>query len=200
MPNITARQAAERWNVSESMARRILSDVPAAGGRDSETGAKLYDQADADAAHEARPGRGVRNDLAAPEPAMTHDQYERLVTDATIPVADRTLWALLWEGNLRLSDVLSLDVCDIDLAERTAQVDYPKRDTDPQNVPFSPSAAALLREAIGERTEGPLLLNENGRPLSRERVIRSARKAGVPSIHAFRHGGYKRRADTDVPD
>src|SRR5690349_867487 len=147
MPNITARQAAERWGVSESMARRILADVPAID-RDIDTGAKLYNPVEADAAFEARPGRGVRNDLAAP--VIPDAEYERLVEDESIPAAHRALWALMRAG-VRVGDALSLKVSDVDLQERTVHVDRPKLISDPRSIQLSDRTAELLRQVASGR-------------------------------------------------
>ncbi|MFF6985575.1 hypothetical protein [Streptomyces sp. NPDC010273] len=46
-----------------------------------------------------------------------------------------------------------------------------------------------MRAAAGDRSEGPLLLNEAGRPLSRDKATRVAQDAADLSIHAFRTGG-----------
>jgi integrase len=183
MPNITARQAAERWGVSESMARRILSDVPAAGGRDIDTGAKLYSTADADAAFHARPGRGTRNDLAAPTVAA--EDYQRLVTDDSIPAAHRALWALMHSG-MRVGDALGLDVRDIDLDEKTVHVEAPVKDPEPRRIPLSEDAASLVRQLLAERADGPLFVSETGRPVSRYSASKFARAAAGMSIHAFK--------------
>lgn len=189
MPTITARQAAEQWGVSESMARRILAST-AAHDRDVETGAKLYAQEDADVAYASRPGRGARLDLTVTKHGVvTQDQLEELTSDEAHPVAHRALWALLWDGDLRLGDALSLDVRDIDYENGTALVDFPKRESDPRSVPVAERALGLVRAAAGDRSEGPLLLNRSGRPLSREQSARVAQDAAGVSIHAFRTGG-----------
>ncbi|MDR3082770.1 MAG: site-specific integrase [Streptomyces sp.] len=182
MPNITARQAAERWGVSESMARRILSDVPAID-RDIDTGAKLYNPADADAARQARPGRGVRSDLTAS--VIPDEEYERLVADDSIPAAHRALWALLHSG-LRVSEALSLDVRDVDLANHTVRVDYRKLATDPRSVQLGDRTVGLLREVVASRGAGPLITEDGERPVTRESATRFARAAAGASIHGFR--------------
>lgn len=182
MPNITARQAAERWGVSDSMARRILADVPATD-RDIETGAKLYNPAVADAAFKARPGRGTRNDLAAP--TIAAEDYQRLVADDSIPAAHRALWALMHSG-MRVGDALSLKAGDIDLDEKTAHVETPVKDPAPRSVPLNEDAAALIAQLLADRAEGPLFVGKTGRPVSRYSASKFARAAAGVSIHAFK--------------
>ncbi|MGQ4733303.1 tyrosine-type recombinase/integrase [Streptomyces sp. Ju416(a)] len=183
MPNITARQAAARWGVSDSLARRILADVDAVD-RDLETGAKLYDQGAADTAYNSRPGRGTRTDLTAD--VMPAEQVDRLLADDNIPVAQRAMWALMSNERLRLGDVLSLDVRDVDLDEGIADVDHPKLDADARRVPISDSTAQLIRAAAAGRDAGPLITDGRGRPVSREAAARFARAAAGASIHSFR--------------
>ncbi|MDP9953192.1 MULTISPECIES: tyrosine-type recombinase/integrase [Streptomyces] len=182
MPNITARQAAARWGVSDSLARRVLADVDAID-RDLETGAKVYDQDAADAAYNSRPGRGTRTDLTSD--VMPAEQVDQLLADDTIPVAHRALWSLLRDGHARIADVLSMDVRDVDPDEGVAQLDHPKLETDPRRIPISDRTAKLVREATAGRDAGPLIAGDRERPVTREAAARFARAAGA-SIHSFR--------------
>ncbi|MFJ2731412.1 tyrosine-type recombinase/integrase [Streptomyces sp. NPDC087317] len=117
---------------------------------------------------------------------ITEEQLAELLTTQYIPAAHRALWALLWDGEIRLREALSLDVRDIDLNARTAQVDYRVKPA-PTTAPISERATTLLREAIGEETEGPAI-HRFGRPLSVRAASVIARTHGV-SIHAFRASG-----------
>lgn len=123
--------------------------------------------------------------------AITRDRYLHLIADESLPFAHRALWVLLWEGELRMGDLLSLDVRDVDLEARTAGVDFPKEGA-PSTVPLSPNAALVLRMLIDGRTEGPLFVDAEGRPLALEAAARQASAAGV-SIHGFRLGGHRQR-------
>ncbi|MGW2228270.1 hypothetical protein [Streptomyces formicae] len=188
METVTARQCAARWGISESRARRLLAPLTPVE-RDTETGAMLYDQEQADAAHADRPGRGTRTDRSTT--VMPADDVERLITDETIPVAHRTLWALLCdldrEGRpLRINEALALQVSDVDLDERTVHIEDPKLDSDLKAAPIGERTAELLREAMGDRETGPLIAGPRGRALGRETASRVARQVGAPSIHAFR--------------
>lgn len=192
----TARECADRWGVSESMARRILAPLDSVD-RDPGSGAMRYDQAEADAARAAQPGRGSRLDLSAE--AVTPEHFQRLTADESIPAAHRALWALLWEGGIRLNDALSLDVRDVDLDRHQVGVDYPKRDSDERTVPLSDHTAALAHAAMGDRPEGPFLADGRGAALGRQAVARFARQAAKANIHAFRAGGQEIRRDVGPP-
>lgn len=183
METATARQCATRWSVSEATARKILAPLTPVG-RDTETGAMLYDRAQADAAHVNRPGRGTRSDRAIA--VLPEEDFERLASDQDIPVAHRALWALLRDGHARVSDALALKVDDIDFDRRSAPLDRPKLDSDPRAIPLSERTIELLRQAKGDREDGPLITGTHGRPLGRETASRFARQAGAASIHAFR--------------
>ncbi|MFE7119420.1 hypothetical protein ACFU99_28800 [Streptomyces sp. NPDC057654] len=143
-----------------------------------------YQEAEAEAARAARRGQGHRSDLAARTlPALSLEEFLRLAEDATIPVAHRTLWALLWEGEIRLRNALSLDVRDV-----SPDRHYPRVETGERTISLSDQTAALARASIGGRDEGPFLTSERGAALSREAAVRFARRAG-PGVHAFRAGG-----------
>lgn len=117
---------------------------------------------------------------------ITEERLAELLTDTTIPAEHRALWALLLDGEIRLSEALSSDVRDIDLGARTARVDYRAKPGDDLS-PISERAAELLREAIGGETAGPAIHHE-GRPISRRGALMMARTHGI-SIHAFRSSG-----------
>ncbi|WP_158819109.1 MULTISPECIES: tyrosine-type recombinase/integrase [Streptomyces] len=160
------------------------------------TGAMRYDQEAAEAARDERPGRGYRADLAAE--AVAPEDFLRLTNDDAIPVEHRALWALLWEGGLRIGDALALDVRDVAPDEHKISVDYPKSDRDERAIPLSDQTAALARAAIGDRTEGPLFVNQRGTALSRVSAARFARLA-AHGIHAFRTGGHQVRKGKKPP-
>lgn len=122
--------------------------------------------------------------------AVSEEQYQQLIADESTPLRHRALWALLWEGELRLGDLLSLDVRDVDMVARAAPVDFPKGERDPREVPFSEEAAGMLRELIGDRDAGPLFATPTGSPMSKDDAAWVARRAGV-SIHGFRLGGQR---------
>ncbi|SFF90804.1 Phage integrase family protein [Actinacidiphila alni] len=185
----TVRECASRWQVSEPHARRILAAVEPVD-RDTTTGAKRYDLAEAEAAYSSRPGPGARTDLTTA--AVSPEQFEKLIADKDIPAAHRALWSLLWEGGLKVGDVLSLDVRDVDPEAHTVAVDSPSHSADGRLVPLSDATAALTREAVAGRDAGPLIF-DGQRPLSRELASRAAQEIAHHNIHAFRAGGQMAR-------
>ncbi|MGV9427118.1 tyrosine-type recombinase/integrase [Streptomyces sp. NPDC003656] len=131
----------------------------------------------------------MTTDTAAAD-TITEERLADLLADQTIPSAHRALWALLWDGDIRVSEALSMDVRDIDLAARTAIVEF-RAKPDDTVVPVSERAAELLREAFAGETAGPAL-HLSGRPISRHGAVLKARANGY-SIHAFRSSGRARR-------
>lgn len=126
---------------------------------------------------------------------LTRQRVDELLADESVPVAHRALWALLWEGEVRLGDALSLDVRDVEFADGTARVEYPKRGAGPVSVPLGDRAAGLLRQAIDGRADGPALQVDE-RPISRTSAAHRARAAGAGSIHSFRSAGQAARRPT----
>ncbi|MFI0914240.1 tyrosine-type recombinase/integrase [Streptomyces abikoensis] len=192
----TARESAIRWGISEAAARRILAPLTPID-RDPITGAMRYNQGEADAARANRPGRGSRADLSAE--AISTVRFQQLASDDAIPVTHRALWALLWEGGVRVGSALSMDVRDVAIDDHVVVQEYPKLDSDERIVPLSEQTASLLREAVGDRIDGPLIVNENGRPIGRDRAARASRTLANASIHAFRMGGQKARKSLRPP-
>lgn len=117
---------------------------------------------------------------------ITEEQLNELLTNQYIPAAHRALWALLWDGEIRLEEALMMDVRDFDLDARTASLEYRVK-PGPATVPVSERAAELLREAFAGETTGPAI-HRFGRPISRRGASVIARSHDV-SIHAFRHSG-----------
>lgn len=124
--------------------------------------------------------------------AIPVDRYRQLIADESIPLAHRTMWALLWETDLRRDDLLSMDVRDVDFDAGTAAVEFPKQGA-PAPVPLGDVTLPMLRTLVAGRAEGPLLPDSDGRPFTVEAVTRRAREAGV-SLHGFRLGGQLERA------
>ena len=122
---------------------------------------------------------------------LTEDRFAELLADPGIPAAHRALWALLWDGEVRLEEALMLDVRDVDVAARTVRMDYRVK-PGPDIVPIGERAAVLLREAFAGEEAGPAI-HMFGRPVSVEGAAKKARATGV-SIHAFRLAGAGRSA------
>ncbi|MGX9227061.1 tyrosine-type recombinase/integrase [Streptomyces albus] len=108
---------------------------------------------------------------------ITPAAMDALLDDRAIPVAHRALWALL-RDEVALSDCLALDVQDIDLHRRTAHVSAPTKGDDSVTVPLGARAVSLLRDAIGNRTDGQALR------ISRSEAVRQAATSGTASTRS----------------
>ncbi|MET9222294.1 hypothetical protein ABZX65_26510 [Streptomyces sp. NPDC003300] len=157
-----------------------------------------HDRAELAAAEEElatrRSRKGGRPPGSGRNTAVPADALAQLLTDQAVPVAHRALWSLLWDGDVYLDELLSIDVRDVDFEGRVIKVDYPTRAKEPFTVRLGERSAALLVAAIGGAEDGPAL-RIGDRPISREAAIRQARKAGY-SIHGFRLGGQVARGET----
>ncbi|MEU3565136.1 hypothetical protein [Kitasatospora sp. NPDC006786] len=117
---------------------------------------------------------------------ITPQQFDELISDSAIPVAQRTLWVLLAAVKFNLTDFLSLDVRDATDTTLSAAGASKNRLAE---MLIPESASVLLREAIGNRTEGAIF-TEGGKAMSRETAVRAARQYAGCSIHAFRNSGF----------
>lgn len=125
--------------------------------------------------------------------AVSEERLVELLADSSIPVAHRALWSLLWDGETRLVDALSVDVRDVDIEGLALIVEVPVRGRGPVRQPFSERSAGLLQELVGGRDAGPLMVGEGGAPLSVEQAARVARRQGRVNVHGFRRSGFLAR-------
>ena len=117
-------------------------------------------------------------------------RLSELLADSSIPPTHRALWALLAQGEFSLVDFLSLDVRDV--TGRKLRAAGPSRyGLTEMLVPER--ASALLREIIGDRSEGAVF-TEGGRAMSRESASAAARQHAGCSIHAFRNSIFRHSA------
>lgn len=136
--------------------------------------------------------------------ALTPEQVDRLLEAASEPsphgLRNRALLELFYASGLRLSEVCSLRLGDLDLQEALVRV--VGKGGKERIVPFGSRAEAALRSYLLEgrphltrgRTPAALFLSERGQALSRKTVwviVRGiARKAGIASPvrpHLLRH-------------
>jgi len=129
------------------------------------------------------------------------DSMARLLTfrgDDRLGVRDKAIMELFYSSGLRLSELLSLDLPDLDLRDRTVRVLGKGRKT--RIVPVGRQAAAALAAWLKERTtiagvgEAAVFVGVNGRRLGprvvQRRIARWARMQGLPvhvHPHMFRH-------------
>ncbi len=129
------------------------------------------------------------------------DQMARLLTfrsDATLDVRDKAIMELFYSSGLRLSELVGLDVGDLDLADRTVRVTGKGQKT--RVVPVGSHAAKAVSAWIKERTtiaavgELALFVGQNGARLGprtiQRRISQWAIRQGVGvhmHPHMFRH-------------
>ena len=90
--------------------------------------------------------------------AIPYAQLERLWRRSDVAVREKALWRLLYETAARASEVLSLDVGDVDLENRRAVVR--SKGGDLELLHFQTGSARLLPRLIGGRSSGPVFLTD----------------------------------------
>jgi integrase len=90
--------------------------------------------------------------------ALSRDQVDELLGRDGIPLRDRLLWRLLYESAARASEVLGLDVADLDLPNRCARVRRKGGALD--LIVWQTGTARLIPRYLKGRTTGPLFLTE----------------------------------------
>lgn len=129
------------------------------------------------------------------------DEMGRLLdirTDHPLATRDRAIMELLYSSGLRLAELVSLTVVDVDLGEGTVRVTGKGAKT--RIVPIGGKAIDAMRDwlkirpQLVKREEPALFISRNGYRLSarnvQARVQRWARHLGLPrdvSPHTFRH-------------
>lgn len=88
--------------------------------------------------------------------AIAYAQLERLWRREDVAVREKALWRLLYETAARASEILSLNVEDIDRDNRRAVVRSKGGDID--LLHFQAGSARLIPRLIGDRPRGPLFL------------------------------------------
>jgi integrase len=118
--------------------------------------------------------RGLRRQLARRREradrtrAIPYVQLERLWSREGVPVREKTLWRMLYETAARASEILALDVEDLDLANKRARIR--SKGGDIELVHFQSGAARLLPRLLAGRKYGPVFLSGRRAP------------AGTPSL------------------
>jgi len=90
--------------------------------------------------------------------AIPYAALERLWRRDDVAVREKALWRLLYETAARASEVLSLDVVDVDLENRRAVVR--SKGGDIELLHFQTGSARLLPRLIAGRSRGPLFLTD----------------------------------------
>lgn len=151
----------------------------------------------------ANPGRDVQAPKAKrrlPE-TIDVDQMERLLTfraDETLSVRDKAIMELFYSSGLRLSELVGLDLHDLDLADRTVRLLGKGQKS--RIVPVGTHAVAALTRWLRERTglaaigETAVFVGQNGTRLGpravQKRIAAWAKQQGLGvhvHPHMFRH-------------
>lgn len=107
---------------------------------------------------------------------------------------------------LRVGELCSLNIECYREIDYHHVLDFVGKGSKPAQMPVPPRAVFALKDAIGERTSGPLILNQWGHRSNRENihrmVLRVARHAGISkhiSPHSLRHSAITAALDSGVP-
>lgn len=90
--------------------------------------------------------------------ALSRDQVEELLTRPSVALRDRLLWRMLYETTARTSEILGLDIADLDMPNRSARVR--RKGSAMDLVVWQTASARLLPRYLKGRTTGPLFLTE----------------------------------------
>ncbi len=90
--------------------------------------------------------------------ALPRAAIERLLTRRDIPLREKALWRMLYETAARASEILALDVEDLDLDARRARVRSKGGAT--EYVHWASGTAHLLPRLLHGRTRGPVFLSQ----------------------------------------
>jgi len=90
--------------------------------------------------------------------ALSRAEVEGLLTRADVGLRDKTLWRMLYETAARISEVLSLDVADLNMAIHQARVRRKGGAAD--IIVWQTATARLLPRLLEGRKTGPLFLTE----------------------------------------
>jgi integrase len=97
--------------------------------------------------------------------AIPRAELEALFARKAIPLRERALWRMLYETAARASEVLALDIGDLDLANKRARIQGKGDQVD--FVHWQSGTARLLPRLVGERTTGPVFLANRRLPPAR---------------------------------
>jgi integrase len=165
-------------------------------------------------------GAGRRKEHSDRTPALSRGRVERLLSRRDIPPREKTMWRMLYETAARASEVLALNVEDLDLGQRRAPVRSESGDT--EFIYWDTGSARLLPRLLRlpdgtSRTSGPLFLAARKpaparRPASRDICPRTGRarlgydrarvllkRRGGLELHQLRHSAATHLGDQKVP-
>ena len=150
--------------------------------------------------------REPRKEKKLPRTVLTVEEVRKILDQPNlgtlIGIRDRTVLELFYSTGIRLNELCSLTVYDVDLQGGMLRINQGKGQKD-RVVPMGKHAVRFLREYITKVRPGctkknnrvrSLIVHRNGKPISRQVVsllVRTyAREAGIKkkvSAHTFRH-------------
>ena len=141
------------------------------------------------AARVRRPRRHAR-----PQPWLDRNELTDVLTAAEIEGGySYALVCLLALNGLRISEACAADVTDLDGSRYRPTLRVVGKGDKPAEIPLNPRTQQAINEAVENRTEGPLLLNQWGNRMQRHNaaaiITRLARRVGVTrrvTPHALR--------------
>ncbi|MEV0732745.1 site-specific integrase [Polymorphospora sp. NPDC050346] len=110
-------------------------------------------------------GAGRQPERREETPIVSRPAIERLLTHGVIPLREKTLWRMLYETTARATEVLALNIEDLELDARRARV--PAADGGIEHIYWATGTAQLLPGLIRGRTRGPVFLSERRPGLAR---------------------------------
>lgn len=234
-PRLAARTAATYRDSLRRFADDVGGDTPIAGlgiedveahlaGRYAERSPAYYNRARAALsalfAHASKRGWVASNPAAATDRrrvprtgdrTIARTDLEALWSDPAIPLRVRTLTVMLYETAARASEVLALNVEDLDLGERSATIIG--KGGDQQQIFWATTTARLLARMLDGRESGPVFVGDRRptRPqpardltpdgygrLSYRRAEELAKQHGGFTLHQLRHSALTHLAEQGV--
>src|SRR5512135_69084 len=106
------------------------------------------------------PTKALRRRGRAPDRtrALSRPDVEQLLTGEDLALRERTLWRMLYETAARASEVLALNVEDLDLRNRRAKVR--RKGSAIDVIVWQTATARLLPRLLAGRTSGPVFLTD----------------------------------------
>jgi len=90
--------------------------------------------------------------------AITFEELQAAWSAPDVPLRERCLWVLLYETAARASEILALNVPDLDLAERSGRITA--KGGGEAEVFWATTSARLLDRYLAGREQGPVFLGE----------------------------------------
>jgi integrase/recombinase XerD len=155
------------------------------------------------AAHVRRP----RLDYESHAIALDRNELGALLVAAGLgPASEHVLISLLALNGLRVSEATGADIEQLGLERGHRTLVITRKGGKVVTIPLAPRTARAIDLVIGERTDGPLFADADGRRLDRHgaaRIVRGVtRRAGIAkhvSPHTLRHAFITAALDAGIP-